>query len=150
MHGSVALDVARGGIVWTNAAAKGFSPPAVFDNSVILGTSNGTIVRLNASDGRVLWETRLLAQTLFSGITSSPKVAFDRVFIGTFNESGGAGEVVSLWARNGTVAWRHPTGSVHFSSPAVAYDTVYVGVMGTYNQKSPVQIHQAFRVRDME
>src|SRR5437879_5621989 len=60
MHGSFALDVVTGGIVWTNAAAKGFSSPAVFDNSVILGTSNGTIVRLNASDGPGLWETRLL------------------------------------------------------------------------------------------
>ena len=146
MHGSFALDVVTGGIVWTNAAAKGFSSPAVFDNSVILGTSNGTVIRLNASDGRVLWETRLLAQTLFSGITSSPKVAFDRVFIGTFNESGGAGEVVSLWARNGTVAWRHPTGSVHFSSPAVANDTVYVGVMGTYNTTSQVTFDPPFGV----
>ena len=146
MHGSLALDVVTGEIVWTNAAAKGFSSPASFDNSVIVGTSNGTVVRLNASDGRLLWETRLLARTLFSGITSSPKVEFDRVFIGTFNESGGAGEVVSLWARNGTVAWRHPTGSVHFSSPAVAKDTVYVGVMGTYNTTSQVTFDPPFGV----
>ena len=146
MHGSLALGVVTGEIVWTNAAAKGFSSPASFDNSVIVGTSNGTVVRLNASDGRLLWETRLLARTLFSGITSSPKVEFDRVFIGTFNESGGAGEVVSLWARNGTVAWRHPTGSVHFSSPAVANDTVYVGVMGTYNTTSQVTFDPPFGV----
>ena len=146
MHGSFALDSISGKTLWTNAAAKGFSSPAVFDNSVIVGTSNGTVVRLNASDGHSLWETRLLAQTLFSGITSSPKVAFDRVFIGTFNESGGAGEVVSLWAKNGTVAWRHPTGSVHFSSPAVANDTVYVGVMGTYNTTSQVTFDPPFGV----
>src|SRR3989442_683670 len=146
MHGSLALDEVTGETVWTNVAAKGFSSPAIFDNSVIVGTSNGTVLRLNAWDGAIQWETRLLAQTVFSGITSSPKVAFDRVFIGTFNESGGAGEVVSLWARNGTVAWRHPTGSVHFSSPAIANDTVYVGIMGTYNTTSQVTFDPPFGV----
>src|SRR3989441_7973459 len=146
MHGSLALDEVTGETVWTNVAAKGSSSPAIFDNSVIVGTSNGTVLRLNASDGAIQWETRLLAQTVFSGITSSPKAAFARVFIGTFNESGGAGEVVSLWARNGTVAWRHPTGSVHFSSPAVANDTVYVGIMGTYNTTSQVTFDPPFGV----
>src|SRR5206468_6894822 len=58
----------------------------IFDHSVLVGTSNGTVIRVNASDGSVQWETQLLAQPLFSGITSSPKVAFDRVFIGTFKD----------------------------------------------------------------
>lgn len=146
MRGSFALDMATGEIVWTNGAAKGFSSPALFDNSVIVGTSNGTVVRLNVSDGSMLWERRLLAQTLFSGITSSPKVAFDRVFIGTFNESGGSGEVVSLWAKNGTVAWRHATGSVDYSAPAVADGTVYVGVMGRYNTTSQVTFEPPYGV----
>src|SRR5256885_4066328 len=146
MHGLFALDAKTGGTLWTEPSARGFSSPAVFDHSILVGTSNGTVIRLNASDGGVQWETQLLTQPLFSGITSSPKVAFDRVFIGTFNESGGAGEVVSLWARNGSVAWRHPTESVHFSSPAIANDTVYVGIMGTYNTTSQVTFDPPFGV----
>ncbi len=146
MHGLFALDERTGGIVWTNPAAPGFSSPAVFDNSVIVGTSNGTVVRMNASTGSVRWETSLLAQTVFSGITSSPKVAFDRVFIGTFNESGGPGEVVSLWESNGTVAWRHQTGSVHYSSPSFQDGTVYVGIMGTYNTTSQVTFKPPYGV----
>jgi len=146
MHGLIALNARTGAILWTAPSAPGFSSPSIFDRSVFVGTSNGTVVRLNASDGSVQWETRLLAHTLFSGITSSPKVAFDRVFIGTFNESGGPGEVVSLWANNGSVAWRHPTGSVHYSSPAYADGTVYVGVMGTYNTTSQVTFDPPYGV----
>ena len=134
----LALDEFSGATIWNRSAARGFSSPAIFDDSVIVGTSDGTVVRLNASDGGLRWETRLLTDTLFSGITSSPKVAFDRVLIGTFNESGGPGEFVSLWASNGTVAWRHPTGSVHYSSPAYSDGVAYVGIMGTYNTTSQV------------
>jgi eukaryotic-like serine/threonine-protein kinase len=137
-NGTLALDVGTGATIWRNALARGFSSPAVFDNSVIVGTMNGTVVRLNATNGNVQWEARLLGQTSFSGITSSPKVAFDRVYIGTFNETGGAGDVAALWVSNGTVAWRHATGSVHYSSPAVGGGTVYVGVMGSYNTTSQV------------
>lgn len=146
LNGTFALDARTGEIVWTRPSAKGFSSPAVFDGSVIVGTRNGTVVRLNASDGAVRWETRLLTQTGFSGITSSPKVAFDRVFIGTFNESGGPGEVVSLWASNGTIAWRHESGSVHYSSPAYAPGFVYVGIMGTYNKTSGVTFDPPYGV----
>ena len=146
MHGLFALDARTGDTIWTEPSARGFSSPAVFDHSVLVGTSNGTVIRLNASDGSVQWETQLLAQPLFSGITSSPKVAFDRVFIGTFNESGGPGEVVSLWANNGSIAWRHPTGSVHYSSPAYTDGSLYVGVMGTYNTTSQVTFDPPYGV----
>src|SRR3989454_988499 len=146
MHGLFALDAGDGLVVWTAPGARGFSSPAVFDNSVIVGTSNGTVIRLNASTGSVQWETPLLAHPLFSGITSSPKVAFDRVFVGTFNESGGPGEVVALWVNNGSVAWRHPTGSVDYSSPAYTDDSVYVGIMGTYNTTSQVTFDPPYGV----
>src|SRR5437867_865591 len=146
MHGLFALDARDGLVVWTAPGARGFSSPAVFDNSVIVGTSNGTLIRLNASTGSVQWETPLLAHPLFSGITSSPKVAFDRVFVGTFNESGGSGEVVALWVNNGSVGWRHPTGSVHYSSAAYGDGSVYVGIMGTYNTTSQVTFDPPYGV----
>ncbi len=142
--GLFALDAASGATRWTNAVVRGFSSPAVFDGSVIVGGSDGRVYRVRAADGREQWNTSLLSQTVFSGITSSPRVAFDRAYIGTFNESGGPGEVVSLWVSNGTVAWRHPTGSVHYSSPAVLRGTVYVGVMGRYNTTTQVTFDPPF------
>src|SRR3989475_6015107 len=85
MHGLFALDAKTGGTLWTEPSARGFSSPAVVDHSILVGTSNGTVVRLNASDGGVQGETQLLTQPLLSGITSSPKGGFGPVFIGTFN-----------------------------------------------------------------
>src|SRR2546430_14277954 len=150
MGWTVALDSATGQILWNTSKARGFSSPAVFNNSVFVGTSNGTVVRLNLADGALLWEPRLLASTSFSGITSSPKVAYDRVFVGTFNETGGPGEVVALWEGNGSVAWRHPTGSIHYSSPAYADGRVYVGVMGRYNTTSQVSFDPPYGVLSLD
>jgi outer membrane protein assembly factor BamB len=147
--GMFALGYSTGQIRWRNPLVKGFSSPAVFDRSVIVGSSNGRLYRLNASDGTELWNRTLIAQPRFSGITSSPRVAFDWVYIGTFNETGGPGEVVSLWASNGTVAWRHRTGSIHYSSPAVFHGTVYVGVMGRYNTTTNITFDPPYGVLAM-
>src|SRR5256886_7254685 len=137
MGWTVALDSATGQILWNTSKARGFSSPAVFNNSVFVGTSNGTVVRLNLTDGALLWETRLLASTSFSGITSSPKVAYDRVFVGTFNETGGPGEAVALWEVNASVAWRHPTGSIHSPSPADGHRRGYLGGIGRPHTTRP-------------
>lgn len=131
--GLVALDASTGHVRWMNPVVKGFSSPAAFDGTVVLGSSDGSVYRIDASTGAVRWSTRLVEAPEFSGITSSPRVAFDHVYIGTFNETGGPGELVSLWVSNGTVAWRHPTASIHYSSPALWNGTLFVGVMGLYN-----------------
>jgi outer membrane protein assembly factor BamB len=146
MGGMLAMDAATGSVVWSNPNARGFSSPAVYNDSVYVGTSNGSVIRLNAADGSVLWETRLLANPSFSGITSSPKILYDRLFVGTFNETGGPGEVVALSEGNGSVLWRHGTGSVHFSSPAYANGTLYVGIMGRYNKTSQITFDAPFGV----
>ena len=150
MGWTLALDAGNGHVLWNTSRAKGFSSPAVFNNSVYVGTSSGTVVRLNETDGTLSWETRLLARTSFSGITSSPKVAYDRVFVGTFNETGGPGEVVALWEGNGSVAWRHATGSIHYSSPAYAEGAIYVGVMGLYNTTSQISFHAPYGILSLD
>ena len=146
MRGLLALNASTGAILWNNSNGKGLSSPAVFNDSVFVGTSRGSVIRVDAETGEGIWETRLLPSTTFTGISSSPKIAGDRVFIGTFNESGGPGEVVALAEGDGHVLWRHGTGSVHFSTPAVADGTVYVGIMGTYNTTSQVSFEPPYGV----
>jgi outer membrane protein assembly factor BamB len=136
--GLIALNASTGAEVWRNPHVKGFSTPAVFDGTLVAASSNGSVYRLNATDGHELWNATLMASTGFSGITSSPRVLYDRVYLGTFNESGGAGEVVALGLSDGTVAWRHSTGSVHYSTPAIQNGTLFVGVMGTYNTTTQI------------
>jgi len=139
LQGLYALDAETGQTVWSNGSVKGFSSPAAFDGTIVVGGADGRLYRLNATNGAERWNVSLVGSTsLFGGIKSSPKVAFDMVYVGTFNETGGPGEIVALWVSNGTVAWRHPTGSIHLSSPAVVGGTGYVGVMGRYNPASEI------------
>ena len=139
-----ALDESTGQEVWRNRFVHGVSSPAVFDGGLIVGGSDGRVHWVNATSGAERWNVSLLTNPGFSGITSSPKVLFDRVYLGTFNESGGPGEVVSMWASNGTIVWRHATSSVHFSSPAVASGMVYVGLIGTYNRSTGITFDPPF------
>jgi len=132
LEGLYALSAETGQVLWSNADAKGISSPVAFDRTVIVGSSNGSLYRLDATTGAERWSVPLVgSSSIHNGIKSSPKVAFDKVYVGTFNDTGGGtGEVVALWASNGTVAWRRSTGSVHLSSPAVVGEALYIGVMG--------------------
>ncbi len=133
MSGLFALDAATGAVRWEEPSLRGFSSPTVHDGSLFFGGRDGSEYRVNATDGIVQWRTPLIANPQFSGITSSAHVVYDHVYVGTFNESGGAGELVSLWTSNGTVAWRLDAGgSIHYSTPAFTGDRLLVGVAGNY------------------
>lgn len=138
LDGFYALNRANGTIAWENAAIRGLSSPSLVNGLVLVGGVDGRLHALNATTGSEAWNVTLVDHPVFSGITSSPKVAYDLAYVGTFNETGGPGAVVAVWISNGTVAWRHATASVDFSSPAVYAGSVYVGVMGLYNTTSQV------------
>ncbi len=139
IDGMFALDETTGAILWSNPHIAGLSTPAFYNGTLLADGSDGRVHAVAAASGRELWNVTLLSRTLFSGITSSPKLRFDTAFLGTLNESGGSGEVVALGAVNGTVLWRHTApGSISFSSPAVVGGTVYVGIIGRYNTTTQI------------
>ncbi len=151
MDGLFALNVFDGGAVWSNASLKGLSTPAVFDGRLLFGGSDGRIHAVSATNGREAWNVTLAPNPVFSGITSSPKLLFDTAYVGTFNETGGPGEVVALWATNGTIRWRAPVpASVSYSSPAVVNGTVYVGLMGLYNTTTTVTFGPPYGVMALD
>jgi len=139
LDGMFALDESSGAVVWSNPSVRGLSTPAVFNGALLLGGSDGKVHAVDAATGAERWSTTLIAPTVFSGITSSPKVLFDTAYVGTFNETGGVGEVAALWATNGTIRWRHTApGSVSFSTPAVVDGALFVGVIGMYNTTTQI------------
>lgn len=139
LDGLFALDESSGAVLWTNPRIRGLSTPAVFNGTLILGGSDGKVHAIDAGTGQEIWNTTLVTNPFFSGITSSPKILFSTAYVGTFNESGGPGEVVALWATNGTIVWRQSApGSVSFSSPAVVEGRLVVGIIGRYNTTSQI------------
>src|SRR5439155_7142520 len=78
LGGLFALDAATGAPVWNNSNARGFSSPAVFNGSLYVGTSRGTVIRLDATDGHVIWVCWLLDNPEFIWLTSLPQAVFVR------------------------------------------------------------------------
>lgn len=150
LDGLYALDARTGNVSWENLAVKGLSSPALVDHILLVGGSDGRIHALDATNGQERWNTTLVAHPMFSGVTSSPKVDYDFAYVGTFNESGGPGEVVALWINNGSIAWRHTTASIDFSSPAVCDGSVYIGVMGHYNTTTQVTWEPPYGVLSLD
>ncbi len=151
LDGLFALDLSNGHAVWSNTSIHGLSTPAVFDGTLLFGGTDGRLHAVDAANGTEAWNVSLIAKPLFSGITSSPKLLWDTAYVGTFNESGGPGDVVALWATNGTVLWdvRAP-GSVSYSSPAIADGALYVGVIGKYNTTTQVTYDPPYGILSLD
>ncbi len=131
-----AYDLATGGLRWANPGVRGSSSPALFNDSAFVGGKDGRLHAVSLATGKEQWNVTIQVAPRFTGISSSPKVYRDLVVVGAFNESGGAGAVVAVDVYTRAIRWSFPTGSVHFSSPAILNDTVYVGVAGLFDDRN--------------
>ncbi len=146
-RGLFALDESTGAVVWSAPSIQGLSTPAFFNGTILVGGADGRVHDVDAAKGTEHWNVTVNTACARCSITSSPKLLFDTAYLGTFNESGGVGDVAALWATNGTIRWRHTApGSVHFSSPALANDTVFVGIMGRLDTTTQVTYNPPYGV----
>ena len=95
------------------------SSPAVVDGVVYVGSSDGFVHALRASDGQALWKYET-----DGAVTSSPAVAGGLVYVGSVDRC-----IYALRAEDGSPAWVHRTGGPVVSSPAVADGLVTCGSM---------------------
>ena len=103
--------------IWTYTTGGGVdSSPAVADGRVYVGSWDGKVYCLRASDGYKEWE---FPTTL--DVWSSPAVADGKVYVGSYD-----GKVYCLDALTGASIWSYTTGGKVYSSPAVADGRVYV------------------------
>jgi outer membrane protein assembly factor BamB len=106
-------------ILWNYTTGDSvFSSPAVVDGVVYVGSNDGLVYSLNATDGTEIWNYPVE----FNAVESSPAVVDNVVYIGTNNCN-----LYALNATTGTKIWNYTTGSYVYSSPAVADGVVYVG-----------------------
>ena len=134
--GLFALNEDDGTLLWKRSDIAGMSSPSVFNYGVFIGSRAGNLHHVSALTGADIWNVSLIPSPQFTGIASSPKYRLGRVYVGLFNESGGDGGVVALSEWNGSELWRHPSPSVHMSSPAIGEDALYVGLAGRFNASS--------------
>lgn len=125
-----------GTVLWRNADVAGASSPALHGPLLYVGGRDGRLHALHRANGTVAWNVTLQADPDFSGITSSPRVAYGKIYIGAFNESGGDGGVFAFDLFTRERVWSRPVSSVHLSSPAIARGIVVVGLMGNFDPGS--------------
>ncbi|MCJ7470389.1 PQQ-binding-like beta-propeller repeat protein [Candidatus Bathyarchaeota archaeon] len=93
-----------------------YPSPAIVNDVVYIGSTNGTVYALDAIDGSVIWNS-----TPGGKIRSSPAVADGLVFIGSDDPN-----VYALNASDGHLIWKYTAGGQFLSSPAVAYGKVFI------------------------
>jgi outer membrane protein assembly factor BamB len=93
------------------------SSPTVVGGTVFVGSYDGNVYALDASDGTERWRFETGRP-----VASSPLVTDGTVYIG-----GGDGNVYALDASDGTEQWRFETDGRVGSSPTVVGGTVYIG-----------------------
>jgi outer membrane protein assembly factor BamB len=93
------------------------SDVAVVGERLYLGTHDGRLLALDASDGRVLWQFQ-------SGdsVLAAPVVAGGRVFFGSFDKS-----VYALDATSGRLLWKRDTQGAVVSTPALDDGRLVIG-----------------------
>ena len=135
--GFYCLDENDGNLIWNISRVKGESSPAIWDNKIFVGSRDGKLYCLNSSNGEEIWSILLQTNPQHTGISSSPKISNGKVFVGTFNETGGNGSVYCLNAEDGIVVWEyHNCSSIHFSSVAIHDGKVFIGMIGLFNSTS--------------
>lgn len=108
-----ALSESKGREVWHYArkgdekmTVFGSGGPAVFNEEIYQGFSDGSIVALRADRGRVLWEKTLRTRGRFYDIDMKPYVDEKRLLVANFD-----GSLHSLDRLRGDTQWVFPVGS---------------------------------------
>lgn len=83
---------------------------ALYKGSVFVGTLDGRLISLDATDGSVNWEVRTVPEDSYYSITGAPRIVKGNVLIGNGGAEYNARGFVSAYdARTGEQAWRFYT-----------------------------------------
>jgi quinohemoprotein ethanol dehydrogenase len=98
---------------------------AIWEGKIFSGTLDGRLIALDATSGKLLWETRTTDPKLRYTITGAPRVVKDKVLIGNGGgEFGVRGYLSAYDAATGKLIWRFYTvpgdPSQPFESPILA------------------------------
>ena len=113
-----ALDEATGESLWNFSFLGWPWTPVMADETVIFGTTSGSMYALKIANGAVVWE-----KNLGEAIESSPAIADETIYVGTLS-----GSVFALNQSSGDILWQRKIGYESALSPATAYNTIFLTV----------------------
>jgi outer membrane protein assembly factor BamB len=128
-----AFNAKTGNVAWEFDGKKvGYSSPCYHDGKVYCAIGDqGHVFCWNASDGKQLWQSKVLGVIYDSSFT----FAADRVFIGTVE-----GTFNAIQADTGKVIWSYRLGAGHvFASPAADDHQVYIASLSGRVTALPVK-----------
>lgn len=84
---------------------RGGSRPALKDDHLFVGFSDGSLVALNAKTGSVVWENQLNKNKKFRDIDASPLIDGDRMYVAGYDD-----RLYCLSTQKGDILWRVEAG----------------------------------------
>jgi outer membrane protein assembly factor BamB len=93
------------------------SSPVLSNGNVYVGSDDGRLYCLDASNGTLLWNYTTTKQ-----MSSTPTVSNGKVYVGSYD-----GNVYCIDAFNGSMRWEFQTNGIVKASPTVSNGRVYVG-----------------------
>jgi len=114
-----AVNLTHGTLVWSTLVGGNLSAPVLNAGHLYVTSNRDTVEEVVESTGSPVWTT-----TLSSNITSAPALnaTANLLVVGETN-----GQVVGLFANNGTTRWTYTTGGAVRASATVNGRLVYVG-----------------------
>jgi outer membrane protein assembly factor BamB len=125
--GTYCLNASTGDQIWreTLSGPDGNSP-AVANGCVYVPSYTGRIFALDAFTGTAKWNTSVIINFYRMASVSTPAVASDYLYVGSWGEIGTTqGTVNCIDASTGATIWNYTIGE-GLSSPAVANECVYI------------------------
>jgi outer membrane protein assembly factor BamB len=119
----IAFSVGHGKIHWKHTIGPSESSPLLVGNRVYVGDWNGDVWAFDSNSGRIVWHKRVAHAAIKGALAYSG----GRLYVGAYD-----GHVYCL-STSGRVLWKGSAQprlfgkSDFYSTPAVAYDRVYIG-----------------------
>jgi outer membrane protein assembly factor BamB len=113
----VALDAAKGKVLWKCRLAAVFSSPTLAGTRVLVGSDDGSVHAVDLEKGSLAWSRPMGAK-----VRATPSVAGERAIVADFG-----GRVAALGVADGAPTWTAELGHPVYSSPALGSGLAVLG-----------------------
>jgi len=117
------LNESTGEEIWNNTDVYGASTAAIANGKLFVGTQRGNVTCINATSGELEWSKKIEENPSWYGVTSSPLVVDDEVYVLSFSDG-----TLHAFSFDGTELWNFSVGGgiSRYSSPSAYGDKIFI------------------------